>query len=147
MRASRFGSSAMTSAINMPLLALTAAVSFATSPRWPALKASRSATRTSEILRAPSVLEGREICATHGKPTMILGASSTSLLRKARTIATWIAMPSSALTWKARWKIGITEFRNWKPEADRQKSGTRELVVRLLPFLVVYKVGSDVLHI
>jgi len=46
------------------------------------------------------------------KATMILGASSTSLLRKAKTTATWIAMPSSALTWKARWKIGITEFRN-----------------------------------
>jgi toxin ParE1/3/4 len=28
-----------------------------------------------------------------------------------------------------------------------KKSGTRELVIRSLPYIVVYKVGSDVLHI
>jgi toxin ParE1/3/4 len=28
-----------------------------------------------------------------------------------------------------------------------KKSGTRELVIRSLPLIVVYKVGSDVLHI
>jgi hypothetical protein len=33
-------------------------------------------------------------------------------------------MPSSALVWKARRKIGITEFRNWKPLG----SASREII-------------------